>query len=131
MQVQENDRPSVELHLSADGLTVTWGPAGGPWGIYPKNATPVQVSIKEWWLHVGTKASPEQADNPDEPSEYDIFSASVGASTEKTIAWNELLSRKTQVVLARVIGYFDSQDEHGNTIVEGVYSDVARLLIPS
>lgn len=129
MQVQQNDRPTVELRLNTDGLTVTWGPEGGPWGIYAENVTPVNVNIKEWWLYVGVKANPEQSDDPDEPSEYKIFSDSVGTNTERTIPMKNLPSLKKKVVLARVIGYFDSQDEHGKPIVEGIYSDVARQAI--
>ena len=129
MQTQNNDRPTIELRLNADGLTVTWGPEGGPWGIYAEDVPPVKVTVKEWCLYVGTKANPEQSDDPDEPAEHDIFSDCVGTSTEKSIFWKELHSREKQVVLARVIGYFDSQDEHGKPIVEGIYSNVARLAI--
>jgi hypothetical protein len=40
----------------------------------------------------------------------------------------KLLPLKKQV-LAQVIGYFDSKDERGNPIEEGIYSDVARQVI--
>jgi hypothetical protein len=127
MQVQKNDRPKVELRLNADGLTVTWGPEGGPWGIYAENAPLEKVKVKEWWLYVGTKANSEQSDEPDEPFRCESVSKSVGTTTEMILP-RKLLPLKKQV-LAQVIGYFDSKDERGNPIEEGIYSDVARQVI--
>lgn len=139
MQESQNDRPVVELSLNTtnDELTITWGPNVGPWGIYSAKSTPVPVKIKEWELYVGTKADAKQLDDPDEPGEYNIFYGTVGPSTTKTIplkdkgleeAFQE--AKQRGYILARVIGYFDSQDEGGEPIVEGIYSDVARQVIP-
>lgn len=126
MQVQ-NDRPKIELSLNADGLRVTWGPKEGPWGIYKENVDPVEVNVKEWWLFVGTKANHGQSDQPDETSKWEIVSKSIGTLTEMTIPRNRLPINKQ--VIAQVIGYFDSQDEHGEPFKEGIYSDVALQVI--
>lgn len=126
-----NDRPKVELSLNADGLRVTWGPKDGPWGIFRENmnVAPANVNVKEWWLIVGTKAKLEQPDKEEgEPTRGEIVSQSVGTTTEMTIP-RHLLPVKQQV-LAQVIGFFDSQNEVGTPIVEGIYSDVARQHIP-
>jgi len=139
MEVPQNDRPTVELSLEtkSDELTVTWGPDVGPWGIYSEKSTPVPVKIKEWELYVGTKADAKQPNDPDEPGEYNIFYGKVGAYTAKTIPLNDKdrkkafeEAKKTGYILARVIGYFDSQNERGEPIVEGIYSDVVRQVIP-
>jgi hypothetical protein len=95
------------------------------------------VKIKEWELYVGTKADANQLDDPDEPGEYKIFYGKVGAYTTKTIPLNDKdhkeafeEAKTTGYILARVIGYFDSQNERGEPIVEGIYSDVVRRVIP-
>jgi hypothetical protein len=102
----------------------------------PALDTPPQyVKVKKWRLSVGTKVEPTQLDDPDEPAHYHIFDEIVGLSTEKTFTWKELPSGNPQVILARVIGYFDSQDKYGKPILdenkklieEGILSDVARV----
>lgn len=152
MEIPQNDRPTVELSLNTNSeeLTVTWGPDVGPWGIYSEKSMPIPVKIKEWELYVGTKAIAGQLDDPDEPGEYNIFYDKVDSSTIKIIpmkdgtystttisltndksrkkAFEE--ARKRGYILARVIGYFDSQNESGHAIVEGIYSDVVRQVIP-
>jgi hypothetical protein len=124
MPVQQNDSPQIKLQLQADGLKATWGPSQGPWGIFAKNTAPKNVTVKEWWLFVGTKPNPGQSD---EASQCEIVSQSVGTQTEITIP-RDLLPLNKQVQ-AQVVGFFDSQNEHGEPIVEGIYSDVTRQVI--
>jgi len=136
MGVEASDRPIVRLQLIADGLKVTWGPEAGLWLIQSLDAPPQYVVIKQWRLGVGTKVKPNQPDDPDEPGHYHIFDELVGLSTERTFTWKELPPGNYKVVLARVIGYFDSQDKDGKPIIdtqtkkpieEGIFSDVARI----
>jgi hypothetical protein len=139
MDIPQHDRPRVELSLNTNNneLTITWGPDAGPWGIYSEKSTPATVKIKEWELYVGTKADANQLDDPDEPGEYKIFHGTVNALTKMTILLNDKdyeeafgEAKARGYILARVIGYFDSQNERGEPIVEGIYSDVVRRVIP-
>ncbi len=127
MQLEDSDRPTVSLQLTPDGIRATWGPGGGPWMIVSLEASPQYVTIKKWRLCVGTKAQPNQSDAPDEPADYQWFNKLVGLATEKSFTWKELPPQSHQVILARVIGYFEIQDKHGKPIEEGIFSDVARV----
>lgn len=135
MQVEDSDRPTVRLQLTSDGIRVTWGPEGGPWMIVSLESPPQYVTIKKWRLCIGTKAQPSQSDDPDEPADYRWFNQLVGLTTEKSFTWKELPPKSHQVILARVIGYFEIQDKYGKPILdenkklieEGILSDVARV----
>lgn len=135
MQVEDSDRPTVRLQLTSDGIRITWGPAAGPWMIVSLEDPPQSVTIKKWRLCVGTKAQPAQLDDPDEPADYQWFNKLVGLDTEKSFTWKDLPPQNHQVILARVIGYFEIKDKHGKPIFdkngtpieEGIFSDVARV----
>jgi hypothetical protein len=124
-----HDRPFITLQLDANGdLVVNWGPKEGLWGIYNSTAPPEIVTIKEWWLYVGTRPNHAQAG----PSQCEIVSQSVGLDTSKTIP--KFLLPLHQPIMAYVIGYFDSKgengqpiDQDGQPIVEGIYSDVEKI----
>lgn len=130
------DRPFITLQLNAKkDLVVNWGPKEGPWGIYNDSGATENVTIKEWWLYVGTKPNQAQA-GPSQcgPSQCEIVSENVGVATSKIVP--KYLLPLHQQVVAYVIGYFDSKDKDGNQvdpngdpIVEGIYSDVEKIPI--
>lgn len=123
MEEQQNDRPKIQLELQADGLKISWGPPKGLWGIFNKGTKPVEVEIKEWWLFVGTLVSQQKPDH----GSKDIFSKSVDTMTEMMIPRDLLPQQK--VVVAQVLGSFDSQKMNGERFVEGIYSNVAQMEI--
>ena len=139
-----NDRPYVALSLSDEGLTVRWGPQQGPWGI--SSGKPYTCTVTRWELHVGTKKTPSQRDDPNEPIGNEIIPKKISnampknqnlqtisylTETEMFIPRDELAKtvRPHEQILARVIGYFYGKDEKGHTIEHGIYSDVARLVM--
>jgi hypothetical protein len=123
MPVQSDDKPQIKLELQADGLRASWGPAFGPWGIFKEGSPPVKVEIKRWYLMVGKPMNPNKPD--DEKSDWEMFSGYVGTAQEKFFP----LTEKPKLVLAQVIGFFDSQNENGEPFEEGIYSNVARQVI--
>lgn len=131
MPDKKMDRPWVKLARTKDGLNLAWGPNQGPWGIFNEAhiRSPQTVKITEWWLSVGTKANVKQNDaNKDEPSNWELFNASVGTKNKLTIPWYGPRPPKRKV-LARVIGKFHSKGTNNERFEEGIYSDVERLKI--
>jgi len=139
-----NDRPYVALSLSDEGLTVRWGPQQGPWGI--SSGKPSTCTITRWELHVGTKKTPSQRDDPNEPIGNEIIPKKISSAmsknqnpqtisylteTEMFIPRDELAKtvRPHEQILARVIGYFYLKENNGQAIEHDIYSDVARLVM--
>jgi len=121
----EGEKPQIQLSLQANGeLKATWGPSQGLWGKFTQDSDFVKVTVKEWWLFVGTKADPGHSE---EQSQIEIVSQNVHNATEMIIK-KDLLPKNKQV-FAHVIGYFDSRNIAGEPIVEGIFSNVAHLLI--
>src|SRR4026207_879302 len=82
----QQDRPNVELSVTNEFIIAQWGPAAGPYGIFNETmvAAPETVTIKEWWLFVGTKARPNEThEPPDHQSvQNDIVFQKMGTATE-------------------------------------------------
>jgi len=129
----QQDRPNVELSVTNEFIIAQWGPAAGPYGIFNETmvAAPETVTIKEWWLFVGTKARPNEThEPPDHQSvQNDIVFQKMGTATELKI--DRYLFPKDQMVLAQVIGFFESKDITGQPLpfMEGIYSDIVRKQI--
>ena len=133
MPDKKPDRPWIELSVSEDGLKAKWGnPSGTPLGSYGIfNAkmvhSPENVKVHEWWLIVGTKSKHNQPDKDDEPIRGETFYFD-GTVNETIIPIYRVPAG--QKIIAQVIGFFNSKNELLEPIVEGIYSDVARLKMP-
>jgi hypothetical protein len=122
---KEGEKPQIQLTRQANGeLKAKWRPSKGLWGKFTEKSDFRKVTVKEWWLFVGTKAHPGHSE---EQSQIEIVSQNVYKATEWIIK-KELLPKNKQV-FAQVIGYFNSRNIAGEPIVEGIYSNVAHLRI--
>ena len=132
MQTPPNDRPSLTLSMTTNGVLAKWGPDNGPWG-----TGGIDVHVKEWWLSVGTKVTTKKelddkkkgkAWDPQKGGfQWEIVNQSVGSNTQMTVPSYLLPAGKT--VYAQVIGFFDSKTMDDKPIVEGIYSKVNHVNI--
>lgn len=117
------DPPRVQLELQADGsLRISWGPQRAYWGVFTKDADPVEVEIKEWQLYLSEKPPGDGA-----KSKEFLFIKTVGTKTKITIHRDDLPQHK--VVIAQVLGGFKSKDLKGEEFMEGIYSEPESLEI--
>jgi hypothetical protein len=135
------NQPWIKLDLNAQGLTATWGPEVGEFGIFSADdiQVPKTVTIKKWWLFIGAIAHPEGPGGSNQKFEElpnsEIFNKSVGIDRMMTIPLKDLPPKK--LILAQVIGLFDSKtpdgepllNKKGEPVVEGIYSNVERVVI--